>query len=35
MTQEIVLMKKLKITAREAFDWQSKLLKDAICDVEK
>jgi hypothetical protein len=35
MTQEIVLMKKLKITAREAFDWQSKLLKDAICEAEK
>ncbi len=35
MTQEIVLMKKLKITAREAFDWQSKLLKDAICKMEK
>lgn len=31
ITQEIVLMKKLKITAREAFDWQGKLLKDAIC----
>jgi len=33
ITQEIVLMKKLRITAREAFDWQSKLLKDAL--VEK
>lgn len=31
ITQEIVLMKKLKITAREAFDWQNKLLRDAIC----
>lgn len=30
ITQEIVLMKKLRITAREAFDWQSKLLKDAL-----
>lgn len=35
MTQEIVLMKKLRITAREAFEWQSKLLKDAICEIEK
>jgi hypothetical protein len=33
MTQEIVLMKKLRITAREAFEWQSKLLKDSL--VEK
>ena len=33
MTQEIVLMKKLRITAKEAFEWQSKLLKDAL--VEK
>lgn len=30
ITQELVLMKKLRITAREAFDWQSKLLKDAL-----
>ncbi|MBU1131306.1 ATP-binding protein [Patescibacteria group bacterium] len=30
ITQEIVLMKKLKITARDAFDWQSKLLTDAL-----
>lgn len=30
MTQEIVLMKKLRITAREAFEWQSKLLKDSL-----
>ncbi|MEA1936506.1 MAG: ATP-binding protein [Patescibacteria group bacterium] len=30
LTQEIVLMKKLRITAREAFEWQSKLLKDAL-----
>lgn len=35
ITQEIVLMKKLKITAREAFDWQNKLLKDAICNLRK
>ncbi len=31
LTQEIVLMKKLRITAREAFELQSKLLKDALC----
>ncbi|NIA18409.1 MAG: hypothetical protein GWO79_00845 [Actinobacteria bacterium] len=31
ITQEIVLMKKLRITASEAFSWQSKLLKDALC----
>ncbi|MDP2830560.1 MAG: hypothetical protein Q8O21_00665, partial [bacterium] len=31
ITQEIVLMKKLKITAREAFEWQGKLIKDAVC----
>lgn len=30
ITQEIVLMKKLKITAREAFEWQGKLLKDSL-----
>ena len=30
VTQEIVLMKKLRITAREAFEWQSKLLTDAL-----
>ena len=29
ITQEIVLMKKLRITAAEAFNWQGKLLKDA------
>jgi len=31
IAQEIVLMKKLRITAREAFEWQSKLLHDAFC----
>lgn len=31
VTQEIVLMKKLRITAAEAFAWQGKLLKDALC----
>ncbi len=31
VTQEIVLMKKLRITASEAFAWQGKLLKDAMC----
>lgn len=31
ITQELVLMKKLRITAQEAFKWQGKLLKDAIC----
>ncbi len=31
LTQEIVLMKKLRITARDAFELQSKLLKDALC----
>ena len=30
LSQEIVLMKKTRITAQEAFDWQSKLLKDAM-----
>jgi len=30
LTQEIVLMKKSRITAAEAFSWQSKLLKDAL-----
>ena len=32
ITQEIVLMKKLKITAYDAFKYQSKLLTDAIAD---
>jgi len=32
ITQEVVLMKKLQISSREAFTWQSKLLKDAICE---
>ncbi len=31
VTQEIVLMKKLRITAAEAFNWQGRLLKDALC----
>ncbi|MBI5229982.1 MAG: ATP-binding protein [Candidatus Magasanikbacteria bacterium] len=31
ISQEIILMKKLRITAKEAFEWQSTLLKDAIC----
>lgn len=31
ITQEIVLMKKLRLTAKEAFEWQGKLLTDAIC----
>lgn len=35
ITQEIVLMKKLRITAREAFEWQAKLLKDAMCETER
>lgn len=35
MTQEIVLMKKLRITAREAFEWQSKLLKDSLVENGK
>jgi len=30
ITQEIVLMKKSRITAAEAFSWQSKLLQDAL-----
>ena len=30
LSQEIVLMKKTRISAQEAFDWQSKLLKDAM-----
>ena len=35
LSQEIVLMKKARISAQEAFDWQSKLLKDAIgCGVK-
>ena len=32
VTQEIVLMKKLRITASEAFEWQGKLLTDAMSD---
>ena len=32
ITREIILMKKLRLTAEAAFDWQSKLLKDAICE---
>ena len=32
ITQEVVLMKKLHIASREAFAWQGKLLKDAICE---
>ena len=35
ITQEIVLMKKLRITAREAFEWQSKLLKDSLVENKK
>lgn len=35
LTQEIVLMKKLRITAREAFEWQSKLLKDALVENKR
>lgn len=31
IAQEIVLMKKLKITAREAFEWQGCLIRDALC----
>ncbi|MEA3272611.1 MAG: ATP-binding protein [Patescibacteria group bacterium] len=31
LTQEIVLMKKKNMTSQEAFSWQSKLLKDALC----
>jgi len=27
---EFVLMKKIRITDREAFDWQSKLLTDSL-----
>ena len=34
VTQEIVLMKKLKITAFDAFKYQSKLLTDAIVENE-
>lgn len=30
ITQEIVLMKKLRLAAKDAFEWQSKLLTDAI-----
>ena len=30
ITQEIVLMKKSRITAPEAFSWQGKLLQDAL-----
>ncbi len=30
ITQELVIMKKPRITAREAFNWQSKLLKDSV-----
>ena len=31
ITQEIVLMKKLRLNARDAYQWQSQLLKDAVC----
>ncbi len=31
ITQEIVMMKKIRIPAKEAFEWQSKLLADALC----
>lgn len=31
ITQEIVLMKKKRITAEEAFEWQARLLRDALC----
>lgn len=31
ITQEVVSMKKLRLGAKEAFDWQSKLLTDAFC----
>ena len=30
LTQEIILMKKIRLPAREAFNWQSRLLADAI-----
>lgn len=30
LTQEIVMMKKIRLPAREAFNWQSRLLTDAI-----
>jgi hypothetical protein len=30
LTQEVVLMKKIRLPAREAFNWQSRLLSDAI-----
>lgn len=32
ITQEIVLMKKKRISAEEAFEWQGKLLRDALCE---
>lgn len=35
ISQEVVLMKKLKITAREAFEWQSKILSDALSGKKK
>ena len=31
ITQEIVMLKKLRLSAKEAFEWQSKLLTDAVC----
>jgi hypothetical protein len=31
ITQEIVMMKKSRLGAKEAFDWQGKLLTDALC----
>lgn len=31
IAQEVILMKKPHLAARDAFDWQSKLLKDALC----
>lgn len=32
ITQEIVIMKKLRLGAKEAFEWQGKLLTDALCE---
>lgn len=36
LTQEITMMKRLRLSARDAYDWQGKLLTDAICGkIEK
>ncbi|MEW6610851.1 MAG: ATP-binding protein [Patescibacteria group bacterium] len=35
ITQEIVMMKKMRLNAQDAFEWQSKLLTDALCGAKE